>query len=285
MPYKTIVVQADCDASAADRYRTAAMLARQNRAHLVGVASAMHPIWLDRFQRRNDQLDLDSFLSALESEATKALDGFLQAAREHEVESVETRCVHDDMSVALALQATHADLAVLSRPGSGNPGVIGSATGSPALAAMVAMQSGAPVLMVPSIGGPLHAGRPAVVAWKVCPEARRALHFSLPLLRHASQVHVAVVARKFEIEPGKPREREPGGDIALFLARHGLKVEVHQLETRGEVGETLLGLADDVHAELLVMGCYGHHRYREYLLGGVTRDVLTHATLPVLMAH
>jgi nucleotide-binding universal stress UspA family protein len=80
-------------------------------------------------------------------------------------------------------------------------------------------------------------------------------------------------------------ERE-GLDIAAYLGRHGIEVEVQAIETdRMSAGEVLLSFATDGGRDLLVMGAYGHPRLRELVLGGVTRTVLDRMTLPALMAH
>jgi nucleotide-binding universal stress UspA family protein len=77
----------------------------------------------------------------------------------------------------------------------------------------------------------------------------------------------------------------PGADIALYLSRHGVKAECRADKVSGPVGEALLSLAADTNADLLVMGGYGHARYREMLLGGVTETILHSMTLPVLLSH
>ena len=78
----------------------------------------------------------------------------------------------------------------------------------------------------------------------------------------------------------------PGADIALYLARHGLKVEVVRDEAVGiDIGAELLSRAADFQADLLVMGAWGHSRMRELVLGGATRSLLGAMTLPVLMSH
>lgn len=79
----------------------------------------------------------------------------------------------------------------------------------------------------------------------------------------------------------------PGADIALLLARHGVNVDVLRQETPTglDVGNALLSLAADLGIDLLVMGAYGHMRWREVLLGGVTHTILKSMTVPVLMSH
>ncbi|MGE5622777.1 MAG: universal stress protein, partial [Bacillota bacterium] len=93
-----------------------------------------------------------------------------------------------------------------------------------------------------------------------------------------------VVVFDAEIGP-QAHGAEPGADIALFLARHGVKVEVCLLSAGGDTGEAILAHAGYFGAGLVVMGGYGHARFREVLLGGVTRTVLDRMTVPVLMAH
>jgi len=78
----------------------------------------------------------------------------------------------------------------------------------------------------------------------------------------------------------------PGSDIALHLARHGVKAQIETTVSAGlPIGEVLLSRLADLGADLLVMGAYGHSRAREVLLGGATRSVLHSMTIPVLMSH
>ena len=83
--------------------------------------------------------------------------------------------------------------------------------------------------------------------------------------------------------PGK----EPGADMALYLARHGIRVDVAQQHTTAgiDIGSALLSHAADFDADLIIMGGYGHSRFREILLGGVTQAILAAMTVPVLMSH
>ena len=79
----------------------------------------------------------------------------------------------------------------------------------------------------------------------------------------------------------------PAGDICVALAPHGVKCEATEVaHPRSGVGRTLLVRAAEYGSDLLVMGCYGHSRLREFvLLGGASRHVLDHMTIPVLMSH
>ncbi len=73
---------------------------------------------------------------------------------------------------------------------------------------------------------------------------------------------------------------------ATYLERHGIRTELHNWPTNGQgVGATLLEAAATLGANVLVAGAYGHSRFREIVLGGVTRHLLRHARLPLLLAH
>jgi nucleotide-binding universal stress UspA family protein len=141
-----------------------------------------------------------------------------------------------------------------------------------------------PVLIVPYAGEFSSVGQRVLIAWDGSMEAARAVHGAIPLLQRAGQVQVAVFDPR--VGPGAHGE-EPGADIALFLARHGIRVDVSRHVTGGEIdiGNAILSHASDFGADLLVMGGYGHSRFREVLLGGVTRTILRSMTTPVLMSH
>jgi nucleotide-binding universal stress UspA family protein len=125
--------------------------------------------------------------------------------------------------------------------------------------------------------------RRVVVAWDGSREAARATHDALPLLRLAEEAIVLIVdARDLGARVGQ----EPGADVAAHLTRHEVRTRVKRVTSdRTGIGELILAQAGAEDADLLVMGGYGHSRFREMLLGGVTRHVLEHTTRPVLFAH
>jgi nucleotide-binding universal stress UspA family protein len=113
-------------------------------------------------------------------------------------------------------------------------------------------------------------------------QAIRAIEGALPLLQHAESVKLAL------INPDQLPElhgEEPGADMALYLARQGVQVDVIVERTRSTAGDALMSLARTSGAGLLVAGAYGHSRYREWVLGGVTRELLERSPLPLLLAH
>jgi nucleotide-binding universal stress UspA family protein len=176
-------------------------------------------------------------------------------------------------------QARYADLMVL---GQNEPGKEVQASIPPDFVQWVLIESGRPGLVIPYIGaGDGVPGKVAVVAWKNTREAAHAVSAALPFLCRSERVHV--VAWTDEPEDG---EANAPPDIERYLRSHGVTTTMHRHQERPlEVGDALLSMVADVGADLLVMGCYGHSRAREWVLGGVTRTVLRAMTVPVLMAH
>jgi nucleotide-binding universal stress UspA family protein len=195
------------------------------------------------------------------------------------VQSCEARLAYDDAYGGLVLQSRYADLLVVGQADSEDP-----ATGAllQDLPESVILNGCCPVLVVPFAGHFAAIGNTVLVAWDGGMQAARAIRQALPLLACASRVVVAIADPVIgDDEHGE----EPGADIALYLARQGVAVEVLVVASGGDVGESLLAAADRVQADLLVMGAYGHARLREIMLGGATRTILQAATLPVLLSH
>jgi nucleotide-binding universal stress UspA family protein len=119
-----------------------------------------------------------------------------------------------------------------------------------------------------------------LIAWKPCREAARALAAALPWLQRAKRVDVAL-----RLE-GDAAGFEQEKALRQWLQVQGVRAPVHcHALGPADIGEALLSLAADVSSNLLVMGCYGHSRAREWVLGGATRSLLRSMTLPVLMSH
>jgi nucleotide-binding universal stress UspA family protein len=134
-----------------------------------------------------------------------------------------------------------------------------------------------PILLIPEQGME-GSPRTIVIAWNGTAEATRALSGALPLLLNADRLHVLTAAT--------PRTRvESGAALAEYLGWHGLIGEAHPMYPEDEVGPALLAQAEDLGADLLVMGGYGRSRMRERIFGGVTQHVLDHHDMPVLIAH
>ena len=148
----------------------------------------------------------------------------------------------------------------------------------------LAMESGRPVLIVPTTGKLQTIGQRILVAWNNSREAARAVSDALPLLKTAKEVRVLCVE---ESDMPQTTRDLPGAEICATLARHGVNCIADQIKPTKyrEPGEDLLDHVAKNNCDLLVMGCYGRSRLREFILGGASRHVLKHATVPVLMSH
>ncbi len=164
------------------------------------------------------------------------------------------------------------DLVVfLAGPGDQGAGV------SAALQACL-MDAGRPILLAPQ-EAPKSVGTKIVIGWDGSVESAHAVMAARPFLTAASEVEILNVS-KGDLDPTL------ADMLADYLALHGVETREHLVDPGHKpIGEVLLDEAAREGADLLVMGGYGHSRIRELLLGGATRFVLSHASVPVLLAH
>jgi nucleotide-binding universal stress UspA family protein len=281
MSYKTILVHVDGSRHVNLRIEIAAKLAAQHDAHLVGLALTGLPVTVfDPLMLNPVDPATEPLLQVPRQRAADALTNFEELARQIHPGPIETRLEENESAQGVSLQARYSDLVVLGQfdPDDSEPTIDSD------FAEMVILECGVPVLMIPYASAVTDIGRRALVSWNASKEVVRAVHYALPMLQRAAQVDVAV----FDPEKLPSAYRAmPDKDIVDFLARHGINAKVTRQVTAGDIdiGKGLLSLATDRGSDLLVMGCYGHTRFREILLGGVSREILRSMTLPVLMAH
>ncbi|WP_295530823.1 universal stress protein [Novosphingobium sp. Chol11] len=134
-----------------------------------------------------------------------------------------------------------------------------------------------PVLAIPDGVPLLRFDVPMLVAWDGGNEGARAMRASVPLLRMASAVHLVVV--RDDDEPFA------GAEAASYLSRHGIHAEVHAIKREGTAAAMIEATAHELGAGLIVMGLFGKSRLREMVLGGVSRAMLDHSRIPLLLAH
>lgn len=190
---------------------------------------------------------------------------------------VEDSLIRPSLRLA-AMHARHADLAVMAAAaGNEERSTVGN------LFIDLLMDAGRPVLLVPPEFKAVQPAERVVIAWQPTREASRAVHDALPLMRAAKGIDVLVV----DPQVGQAAHgEEPGADIAAHLTRHGLNVRVVVQPRMGQsVATTILRHVDEIGAQLLVAGGYSHSRFHEQVLGGVTRDLLGAARVPVLFSH
>ena len=282
MSYKTVLVHVDKDKHAVERVKLAAQIAMNEEAHLVGAAptGVSRFVYQSRFIYEGGGMatHLDSHIEELRKQARDALDVFERTVQKLGVQSYEARPVDDEAGGGISLAARYSDLVVIGQTNLDEP----SSTTLPDFPEFVVMNSGRPALIVPYVGNYDAMPKRVLIAWDASTSATRAVTAAIPLLRRAQHVDVVVFNPDSR---GDAHGELPGADIALYLARHNINVNVVRQKTDIDVGNALLSIATDLASDMIVMGGYGHSRFREILLGGVTRTVLESMTVPVLMAH
>ena len=280
MAYKDILVVLDDMPECEARVDVALGLARTHDAHLIGLM-VIEPVPIPTYAMSQFPPEVMEARRRMEEEARARVRAKFERRAGASGVPYEWHTTDGDAVKAVSLFGRHADLAVI---GQENPdrGAFGA---SADLAESVVLASGRPVLIVPYVGTYSNAGRRVMVAWDASREAARAVADALPLLQAAESV--VTLSANPGSGPRPDRHGDlPGADIARHLARHGVNVEVHRIEARDvAVADMLLNRIADESIDLLVMGAYGHARVREIWLGGVTRDVLRHMTVPVLVSH
>lgn len=268
---KSILLHIYDDTGLEGRMQAAFDLARAFEGHITCLHSTPFEDYL-----RNDPLAA-AYLPVEVSTKMQRLREAFQARIEERlrIEGVNWDWVHrDDLPLSsLARYSILADVVVVSHAG---PAVFRDEPRP--LAAAVATHGRAPVLAVGEGLDRLRLDRPIVVAWNGSPEAAGAMRAALPLLGLARNVQLVEIEKR--ITP------YPSDLAARYLARHGIEAEIVQREpVDGSVGKAIERAAFDIDAGMIVMGAYGHSRLREFLVGGVTRQMLLECGLPLLLAH
>jgi nucleotide-binding universal stress UspA family protein len=279
----TITVFLHCSSSGQKRAAHAAALAQRWGAHLVGVnvvfagvplppsmSYARGAQALKQVVAHRRQLDADA-----EAAAAQVNEHFRDLCAELQV-SAELRAIDRVNSVEDAIRiAFHSDLVIVGHPEPhGLPDELS--------VEKLLLASGAPTLIVPNGWDGETIGDKILIGWNATREARRAVADAMPLLITAQSVTVLMIHTDEVDQDGDDR----GSDIATWLDRHGAHVNLVQLPSLGfSIPAILLGYAEQSASDLLVAGAYSQARFKELLLGGTTRTLLTHVPMPTLMSR
>lgn len=194
--------------------------------------------------------------------------------------NVEVRTISDQPAIIFAKAAVHARYAdvVLFGPAHSYeyPPIRRETIES------ILFASGRPVLVIPNGHQPGTIGHLAI-GWNATREATLALRAAIAFAAPGAKIDVLVLDAKPTAEG---HGSEPGTDIARHLARHGFEATVVPIQS-GNVpdAEALIKATRERGAQLLSIGAYGHSRLRQMILGGVTRDLLSEAPIPLLFSH
>ena len=272
MAFKDILVHVG-GAALDTRLGLAAQLAETHGAHLIGLHVVAPPDIPPYIGAQLSAGVLEAQQRFAEEECARARAVFEDATAGRSF-SAEWRDAYGDVLDHVQLHGRHADLVIAGQENDDDDNVHLDVAGR------LVLSLGRPVLVNPYAGRfDAHPAR-VLVAWDGSRAAARALGDALPVLKRADAVAV------LSINPETDHADMAGVDIAQHLARHDVMVDVRRVTSEDvDVGATVLSRAADFGADLIVMGAYGHARWRELVLGGVTEHVLAHMTAPVLMSH
>jgi nucleotide-binding universal stress UspA family protein len=278
MAIKDLLVHVDDSKACASRLHAAVQLARTHQAHLTGLyvippienflMYAVEPLSASYRER------LQKPLLERRDAARKRFD----AATDDEEIVAEWRDTEGGLTRSLNTSARYADLVMIGQHDADDP-----ADQTEGLAGRLVLGSGRPCLVIPYIGTQETLGKHVLVAWNAGREAVRAVNDAMPILQAAESVSVLAV------DPPSGTRGEgpiPSADICHHLARHGVHAEAASGMVEDiDIGSFLLSHAADRGVDMIVMGAYGHSRLSEMMLGGVTKSMLQHMTVPVFMSH
>ncbi len=279
MSYKTILVHLDRKDILKNRVRIAANLAKANDGHLLGIATIGIAATQSSYFYSPQDLAFAEHMKYLRYKAGQFVEEFKEEVKITGLEAYEGRVVGGDASSGISLLGRVSDLIVIGRT---NLDDASGASVTPDFPEFVMMNSGRPVLIIPPDYPKETVGSKIMICWNASRESIRAVADALPLLAQAELVQIIMFNVNDEVDMDATAA---GSDIAVYLKRHGVKVEVLPPQQSRDIGKSLLVLAEEQEIDLLVMGGYGHTRFREFLLGGVTRTVLESSKVPVLMSH
>jgi nucleotide-binding universal stress UspA family protein len=272
MEIRNIAVVLDIDAVDPDSVALASDLARRHHATLIGIAAAEPPILLTG-------PDGGDAAAAFYAEQRLQIEASLGAAGQNFAALVPSGVKHQwteavqRPDIAIIGMARRVDLIIIGSS------VKVPATGQAIDVSAVLLGSGRPVLIAATGQRKLKANK-IVVAWKDTKEARRAVVEALPFLKAADEVSVIVVD-----EGNLATERVSMLDAVAWLQSHEVKASGDVLPDTGGIAQTITQAATAAGADLVVSGAYGHSRLREWLLGGMTRDLLSTPGISRLLSN
>jgi nucleotide-binding universal stress UspA family protein len=275
MSYASLMVHVDLDYRNDARLKIAGDLAERFKARVIGIAAQAEvtPVYYadsysSAFIAERDLADIKQRMQQAEERFRTALSG--------RVKDIEWRTAIERPAPFIAEQCRAADLIIVGKTAAADTLDLSDQFDSSDLIG----RAGRPLLLAPHDADSLKAER-ALIAWKDSSEARRAVFDALPLLRLAQKVIVAAI----DEDNDPPAANRNVADVVAWLGRHGVNAVGKVEPLKGHAAEQLDRLAAEEGADLLIAGAYGHSKLREWILGGVTRDLLKQTSRCHLMSH
>lgn len=280
MTCPTLLLHLDDGPTCEQRTALAIELARRHGAHLTALAaSGSIPISAVAGPGLLGVDTLTPALAHLRLQASRRAGAFREQARAAGFEACDVLTDEDGNAEALVRHSRSADLLIVGQADPAQP----NSSVNRRMVEEVVLQSARPVLLIPFAGRFDRVGADVLVAWDDRREAARAVADALPLLRESQRVRVVRCATA--LDDDSEAARDAMAALQRWLGRHGVAATVHTITTDVDPGNALLSRAAEWGCDLMVMGAYGHARWAERILGGVTRTMLETMTVPVLMSR
>lgn len=270
MTFKDIQVYADNDSACENRILSAVNLSIYFGAHLTGLYS-MRRMPVAAYP------GVASSVAVYEAFENSSIEQYELAKKLYEEKMAMTGLKSELLSLDgellndIAVQSRYADLLVVPQNQREEFNLnMHYQSGS------ILLSAACPVLLVPDGKAMTLPPQSAMIAWDGSRESAIALRAALPMLREVGKIDLVSVSSN----------ESDASNIASHINRHGIEVETHIIDgSQAIVGKVLLDQVASLGSDILVMGAYGHSRLREMVLGGATKYMLKHATLPILFAH
>lgn len=278
MTLRTILVCLTSTKSAASLLKTAAVLARRDNAHLIGLYVTESLVMYPGIAVHVPEDSFKGFIASQQAHAKEVKDIFDTFAKSEDFPS-EWRKVSSESSVladSIVGSARSVDLVVMAQEDDGEDGLqINN------LQERVIRECGRPVLVVPNGYIADQLGENVVLGWSETREATRAMHDLIDVASPDAKVRVLRIGKP----PSNTLADHAANDLAVAIARHGPQVEVVHREKDGEkVADVLSHEAFEMGADMLATGAFGHSRAYDFVIGAATRTLLSNAKLPVMFS-
>ncbi|MEJ0095106.1 MAG: universal stress protein [Methylocella sp.] len=276
MTYATLMVHLEVGRSNAGLLKLTADLAEQFRASVIGIAARqpMQIIYADAYVSGSlidwDRKEIEKEIKTAELEFRNALQ-----SRVADLEWRSTVTI-EPLTGYLAREARGADLVIT---GVDQGGSLFDPTKSVNISDFV-MDAGRPVLVAPIAAEELKLDK-AIIAWKDSCETRRAISSALPLLKKIAHVTVLEIASEEELDAARAGLK----DVVGWLRRHNVMADSLAAPSTGDTAIQLAAIIEEQATDIVIAGAYGHSRLREWILGGVTRDLLLRPKRCSLISH
>lgn len=279
MAYKSILTILTDDKGANPILEAVIPFARSQDAHLDVLCLGVDHTQTGYYFAGATAMVLEEGLSYAKQEALKIETAARERLRKSEIswglEAIVSQTA--GMTSVVSRRACFTDLVILPKAYGEGHGV-----DDPTVLEAALFKGQAPILVLPDARPLPQKIERVVVAWNESLEALAAIRHALPLLKAADEVDILIISP----DRHNAATADPGAELAKMLTRHGVRAEISIVaQTLSKVSEQINRFIQDQNADLLVMGAYGHSRFREAILGGATRNLLEHANVPVLLAH